>query len=533
MRRRTLTLLVLVGCVAAALFPAAVATPAAPPYAAMLEPTVQYLKNVQNQDGGFPSVPGGKPVLMFSAWATMALAAAGINPQDQAKPGGVDAYTYLLQRAGELRPPTTEYERTMLAVIATGTSPRDFGGTDLVALILAQRLPDGSFRYQPGDKNGSINTTAFAILPLSTIPDDEVRQANQHAIDWLLTVQNKDGGWPIYPKGQSNTDITASVIEALHAAGRSGTDAEAAAWKYIDSRQGPGGGYGQGPGVIDENTASTAWVTQAMWATGIDPATRRSKAGNAPLDYLAKMQQPDGSIKWMEGDSPGANANPVWMTAYALPAFTGNPLPIRAVPRTVKVEQPEESPDGVTAGGGGNGAPLFTRPQGQSDGKAAGGVRHVANADKKKDEAEKKTERKTAKPKPKPVTQTRRSPNAKTSATGTAQSNGVADSGVTPVASSTTTPGGTDTEQLATSRPPAKGGDGRGGGGGVTGRLLGRAPAGVSGKGKDQGLAPGLRSRTPDEGSPTTAIVLSILPAAAARAGARLEGQPGRGALPA
>jgi len=533
MRRRTLTLLVLVGCAAAALFPAAVATPAAPPYTAMLEPTVQYLKGVQNQDGGFPSAPGGKSVLMFSAWVTMALAAAGINPQDQAQPGGVDAYTYLLQRAGELKPPTTEYERTMLAVIATGTSPRDFGGLDLAALVLAQQLPEGGFRYQPGDKGGSVNTTVFAILPLSTVAGDEMRQANQRAVDWLLTVQSKDGGWPIYPKGQSNTDITASVIEALHAAGRSGTAAETRAWEFIDSRQGPGGGYGQGPGPIDENTASTAWVAQAMWAAGIDPATRRSKAGNSPLDYLAKMQQPDGSIKWMEGDSPGANANPVWMTAYALPAFTGNPLPIRAVPRAVTVEQPAESPDGVTgAAGGGSGAPLFTRPQGQSDGAAAGGVRRVANATKKKDEAEKqKAERKQAKAKP--VTQTRRSPNGKTSATGTAQSNGVADSGVTPVASTATVQGGTDTEQPTDPKPRGKDrGDG-GGEGEVTGRLLGRAPAGVSGRGKDQGFAPGLRSRTPDEGSPTTAIVLSILLAAAALAGARLEGQPGRGALPA
>jgi len=533
MRRRTLTLLVLVGCVAAALFPAAVATPAAPPYAATLERTVGYLQDVQNTDGGFPGQASGVSDIGFSAWVTMALAAAGINPKDQAKAGGADAYTYLFQRTDKLTTDTTDYERAMLAVQAACASPRDFGGRDLVALTLSRQLPSGGFTHVPNGKSTNVNDTIFAILPLTSVPGDDVRAAIEQAVTWLVGAAKPSGGWAAtIPSGPVDTDMTGAAIQALRAAGHPDTAAERNAWAYLEARQGPTGGFAAVAASSEENTATTAWVAQAMWAAGIDPDTWRTAQGKTPLDFLADMQQPDGSIRWKRGEDKASNLNPVWMTAYALPALTGHPLPIPCVPPSERPPAPETSPDGVTAGGGGNGAPLFTRPQGQSDGEAAGGVRHVANATKN-DEAERRTQEKKAKPKPKPVTQTRRSPNAKTLATGTAQSNGVADSGVTPVASAATVPGGTDTEQRTDPEPRGKD---RGDGGGarqVTGRLLGRAPAGVSGQGKDQGLAPGLRSRTPDEGSPTTAIVLSILLAAAALGGARLEGQPGRGALPA
>ena len=102
-----------------------------------------------------------------------------------------------------------------------------------------------------------------------------------------------------------------------------------------------------------------------------------------PLGYLASMQQPDGHIRYETSEE----LNGMWMTVYATPAFTGNPLPIPEVPyEPLPLEPPGsgesgnggESPQpgsGVIPGGGGGGAPLFSRPQPGSKGHTPGGVR--------------------------------------------------------------------------------------------------------------------------------------------------------------
>ena len=113
--------------------PNGLATLAAPPGAdpAALDRTVRFLQEMQNADGGFGGVRGAASDPGISAWAALALAANGINPFDQAKPGGTDAATYVL-RTTSLRV-TTDYERVALMAIAAGIPLRDFNGTDLVA----------------------------------------------------------------------------------------------------------------------------------------------------------------------------------------------------------------------------------------------------------------------------------------------------------------------------------------------------------------------------------------------------------------
>ena len=81
-----------------------------------LDRTVRYLQDVQHKDGGFGE-SGSDPT--FSAWAALALASAGINPRDQRRPGGVDAYTYLTRHTGGLTQ-STDYARVILVATAAG-----------------------------------------------------------------------------------------------------------------------------------------------------------------------------------------------------------------------------------------------------------------------------------------------------------------------------------------------------------------------------------------------------------------------------
>ena len=71
-----------------------------------LDRTVRYLQDVQHGDGGFGE---GRSVFNFSAWAALALAADGVNPRDQRKPGGTDAYTYLTRHTAGLHQ-STDFE---------------------------------------------------------------------------------------------------------------------------------------------------------------------------------------------------------------------------------------------------------------------------------------------------------------------------------------------------------------------------------------------------------------------------------------
>lgn len=374
--------------------------------------TVRFLQSQQQLDGGFGGTPGvTESSPLFSAWVGMALAAGGINPHDQKRPGGTDLYSYLAAHAGELSD-TTDFDRVLLVVLAAGGDPTDFGGLNLIETILSRQLPDGGFAKTATAKRGGGNDTIFAILGLSVIDDPKVKASVSRAADWLLEHQNANGGWSwnvFAPESAGvDSDITASAIEALRAAGRDDTPQERRAWEYLRSTHVTGdGGFGRQPGDAPANTASTAWTVQGMWAAGLEPS---SYSAPSPLDFLTAMQQSDGMVRYR---ADGGD-NPIWMTAYAAPAFAGYPLPIPAVARAIRQEDEPTAPDGVTAGGGGNGAPNFSRPEPQSKGNTKGGVRRV--------EEENEPDRGSTK---------RRKGNKDEPERSTAASNGSGDAGVT------------------------------------------------------------------------------------------------------
>jgi hypothetical protein len=380
----------LVFCAVIAVSPAAASAPNQA-NRARLDSTIRYLQEAQNPDGGFGGASGSESGQGFSAWVALALAAAGINPRCQARPGGVDAYGFL---AGHFRKgleeeipypsiPTTAFERELMVVGASGTDPHSFAGYDLVEEVQARALPDGSFPYVPGGR-GEINDTIFAIVALAPIQEPEAQAAIQRAADWLIAQQDEDGGWSFEVKGRrTEADMTGAAIQALRAAGRPDTEAERDGLRYLRAMQNPDGGFPEFPGEAESNVASTAWAVQGIWSAGQDPeAPEWVEGGNDPLSYMASLQQPDGHIRWKASE----DTNGVWMTAYVAPAFAGQAWPIPSSPCGAKQgtasPQPgqgegSQSGGGVIAGGGGRGAPLFSRPKPQSKGRTSGGTRQV------------------------------------------------------------------------------------------------------------------------------------------------------------
>ncbi len=365
-----------------------------PAHQATLDRTVRYLQEAQQRNGGFGG--SGEPSQITSAWTALALAAAGINPQDQARPGGIDAYAYLVShyRQGieesECAPVacTTTFERELMVVNAAGADPHDFGGVDLVRELLARVRPDGSFPHVPGGQPG-VNDTIFAIFALAPVQEPAAQAMIQPAADWIEGAQRANGGWA-WSAGSSRdeVDMTGAAIQALVAAGRAGSAAVRDGVSYLRAAQNPDGGFPEFPGNPESNVASTAWAVQAVWAVGENPEGWRTGSGGEaeePLDYMESLQQPDGHIRWKRSQ----DLNGIWMTAYSTTAYTGNVWPIPAAPRSIEVPPPEQQPGqggagvrlgaGVIAGGGGRGAPLFSRPKPQSRGKTPGGARVIGD----------------------------------------------------------------------------------------------------------------------------------------------------------
>jgi len=496
-----------------ALLLAASATAATAPNArnqAALDRSVRFLQDVQNLDGGFGGSAGAASGPMFSAWVALALAAAGVNPQDQKRPGGTDVFTYLATHydqavaESDCAPVvcTTTLERELMVVNASGTSPHDFGGVDLARQLLDRADADGAFPHVPGGRPG-VNDTIFAIFALALVEEPEAQTAVQRAATWVEGVQHENGGWAWgLTSTRDEVDMTGAALQALFAAGRGRNEVVEDGLRYLRAAQSDDGGLPEFPGNPEANVASTAWAVQGVWAVGENPESWRAKTGIDPLTYLESMQEADGHIRWKRSQ----DMNGIWMTAYTLPAFAGRPWPIKSPPRAAPTVPPPATAEGVSAGGGGRGAPLFSRPKPQSRGRTPGGARVLHSRD------------------PVNHSRTRRGANREQpSGTYAEEASASAAPREKDSDPSTAAPGGGGESAAGAAAARAlagEGDDGKGSGGGgagtVTGLLVGDSRQPVSG-------APGLRAVADAGSDPAAALAIGAAALLAALAGVWLE----------
>ncbi|MFL5843182.1 MAG: prenyltransferase/squalene oxidase repeat-containing protein [Solirubrobacteraceae bacterium] len=271
---------------------------------------VTYLEQARNPDGGWGGAPGQASNGLHTGWTLYALAAAG-------RPVG--ATELLVRRLGTSRD-LGDIERTILGLKAAGGDPRDAGGRDLVAELLARQKPSGTV-------GGYTSFTSYAILAFAAVDE---RAGLQAAARWVVRQANRDGGFTVFRRGgPSNADDTAGAIEALVAARRKGTRTVRRAVAFLRRVQHADGGYSltqSGP----TNAQSTAFGVLGLVAAGVDPEKVR-RNGRSPLDYLRALQDPDGSFRY----SKTSRQTPVWVTAQAVLALTRRPLPViaRSTPR--------------------------------------------------------------------------------------------------------------------------------------------------------------------------------------------------------
>ena len=266
---------------------------------------VAYLARAENADGGFGLAPGQPSSQLASAWAVIGLAAAGRSPSSISRDGHT-AVAWIRGHLGQLQG-AGDVERTILALAAARASL----GT-LVSRLRADQRPDGSVAEQS-------NLTAFAILALRAADAPGVGAA---AV-WLDRAQNADGGFSFAVRGDpSDIDDTAAAIEALSVASAPAKTLSRAR-AYLAANENADGGFPIEPGGAS-NAQSTAWAVQALVALRA-PTAR-------PLAYLRARLTSSGAVRYADA----LTLTPVWVTAEALAAFAGAPLPIAGPARSAE-----------------------------------------------------------------------------------------------------------------------------------------------------------------------------------------------------
>jgi hypothetical protein len=250
-----------------------------------LERAIQFLSFNQNPDGSFSN-----PI--FTDWSAIAFGAYNLN-----HPTAQKLKDYLLSDPDpgpSLGSPVLSSIRRAMALMSLGINPYSGTKTNYISKILESF--DGE---QLGDKN-LFNDDIFGLLVLVKAGYSEKDEILKKITKFILSKQNSDGSF-------GGLDLTAAAIQSLSLVkGIEGVSlALEKAEIYLKNQQREDGGYG--------NPDSTSWAMQAISALGKDWKTWQ-KYGKTPGDYLALKQREDGSI-----DSP----NPIWSTAYSIPAFLG------------------------------------------------------------------------------------------------------------------------------------------------------------------------------------------------------------------
>lgn len=283
--RRTTRLLVALCLIvaAAALAPTASARAAAgaPSPSASRERAAAFLLSRQDASGGFAE-PGDLPTPGLTAWAAIALVAAGRAP--------AGAGDYLQAHEAELVS-ATDLELGLLAERALG----------LPGAALVERLH--ALVGTSGEIGPALNSTFWGVIALNAAGEP----APPGALAAIRRSQARSGGWSWTLGGRPDAGDTAAAVLALRAAGVSRSDrAVTRALAFLVACRGRDGGFATVPGGAAD-VQSTAWAAQALLAVGRDP-------GAATWAYLARLQQRDGSFRF----STAYATTPVWVTSYAL-----------------------------------------------------------------------------------------------------------------------------------------------------------------------------------------------------------------------
>ncbi|HEV3056319.1 MAG TPA: prenyltransferase/squalene oxidase repeat-containing protein [Solirubrobacteraceae bacterium] len=280
-----------------------------------------FIESAQTPDGGFYETRGHGSGTAASLWATVALLAAGKNPESEQVNNGSTAADYL---AAHLPAYRSLEDLGLLAIVESASgAPVGRYGDPKQQLIADLTLPE--IRANPGG-------AAMGVIGLLALHADAAAAGAARA---LLADHLSDGGWGT--GGSSDSRSTALVLEAVAQAGiATATDPIVRAGVgYLHKAQ-----VNDGSIAISDRTdvsssgdvAATAFTIQALEALRV--AQLRTTTGTRVIAGLTSYQQKTtGGLSPFGAYDTGV-APSVTETAQAYPAFDGVAFPLPYVAPT-------------------------------------------------------------------------------------------------------------------------------------------------------------------------------------------------------
>ncbi|MHB1294544.1 MAG: prenyltransferase/squalene oxidase repeat-containing protein [Anaerolineae bacterium] len=284
---------------------------------AAVDRALAWLRSQQTPDGSYGASVGNSLEVVLAAAAagqdvsTWRNGSTGASLLDYVRANGL-AYAIDGAKAGKL----------VAAVVAIGQDPYAWEGADLVALLRGMHDGKGIFAETTIGQAWAISAFLAARAPLPA-----------GALDALLALQQKDGGWEAGPGWGTDSNATAFVLQTLRAAGLT-TDSQAIrnGSSYLAKQVAPQGGFTYSAEFGDTADAnSTAYGLQALISLGENPAAGAWTGTATAVDALLGFQLANGAFAW-QADS-GAN---LLATAQAIPALLGKALPLEGTAPAIR-----------------------------------------------------------------------------------------------------------------------------------------------------------------------------------------------------
>jgi hypothetical protein len=257
-----------------------------------------YVRSLQNNDGGFPDFAASSNA-SATLEAVFALTAYGTDPVSVEVAGnGPD--DYLATQAVAYSASPGGAAKLVAGLGAMDIDPASFGGIDVLAAM------EANFNAVTGKYGGDVFAQSLYMLAKAALG----QPVPSLAADYLQSLQLSGGGWEYCCAFGADTNATAIALRALIAAGVPASDPDVLeAITYLHANQQSDGGFPfSAPGASDPN--STAYVIQAIIALGQSAESGGSwdlGGDSTPLEALVAFQNPaTGALQYFGSDSPFA-----------------------------------------------------------------------------------------------------------------------------------------------------------------------------------------------------------------------------------
>jgi prenyltransferase beta subunit len=276
-------------------------------HTSVLTKGLAWIVTQQDKSGGFSDSRGDIDPGVTSETLSMmiALGNAGVNIKTAA------AVAYLQKTApANVDLVTGGDAKVVVALVGAGADPRDAGGVDLVARVVASWDANaGIYGTRPAEN-------VYALMALA-VTNEKIEDG---AIEALAAAQNNDGSWAFAGSGPGDAVMTAFVIQTLVAVGHGDDKAIANGVDFLHTAQTESGAFGIVPGSPpDSNT--TGFVISALIASG---ESAKSSVMRKAVAGLLTFQNEDGGFRYNDMEPQ----DDILSTIPALTALAGAYLPV-------------------------------------------------------------------------------------------------------------------------------------------------------------------------------------------------------------